>query len=67
LSETLATQIRAIVKEASECAAFRIPFKDFIFGKWIRYSGWQGNFHVGLIRMFRREAVTWRDEVHPSP
>lgn len=67
VSPTLAGQIRDLIASASTCAAYRLPFKDFIFGKWIRYTGWQGNREIGLVRLFRRDRVLWRTEVHSQP
>lgn len=67
LSSTLATQIRQILVAEYVAAAYRLPFKDYIFGKWIQYTGWQGNREIGLIRLFKRDKVRWREEVHTTP
>ncbi len=63
----LAEQIRTIVSAGGPHAAYRLPFKDHIFGRWVRYTGWQGNRETGLIRLFKKSAVTWRAEVHSQP
>ncbi len=67
VSPALAAQLLALVSSDTPYAAFRLPFKDRIFGKWIRYTGWQGNREVGLIRLFERNSVTWMSEVHSQP
>ena len=63
----LALQIQELIASSSVYAAYRVPFKDYIFGKWIRYTGWQGNREIGLIRLFQRNQVTWRAQVHSQP
>lgn len=68
--ERVAAALARQVKEylgRNDFAAYRLPLKDYIFGKWIRYTGWQGNREIGLIRLFRREKVTWRPDVHSEP
>ncbi len=67
VSPALARQIQAWIASPATSAAYRLPFKDYMFGKWIRYTGWQGNREIGLIRLFRRSQVTWRAEVHSQP
>ena len=67
VSSSLAHQIQDIMTHETNYVAFRLPFKNFIFGKWIQYSGWQGSHQVGLIRLFRREKVTWQPVVHSTP
>lgn len=67
VSFALAQQIREIMGSPTSDAAYRLPFKDYIFGRWIRYTGWQGNREVGLIRLFRRSQVTWQTQVHSQP
>lgn len=41
-----------------------LPWKSFIFGKWIQYTGWNYESHI---RLFRKGYVTWSDEVHSLP
>ncbi|MCB0254178.1 MAG: glycosyltransferase family 2 protein [Anaerolineae bacterium] len=67
VSPALAQQIQEVVASPATYAAYRLPFKDYMFGKWIRYTGWQGNREVGLIRLFQRSQVTWQTEVHSQP
>lgn len=67
VAPALASQIQELIVSPTAHAAYRLPFKDYIFGKWIRYTGWQGNREIGLIRLFQRRKVTWRAEVHSQP
>jgi len=41
-------------------AAVRIPRKEIMFGKWLRYGGFSAN----LLRMYRRGTGTWKGKVH---
>ncbi|MCL1925868.1 MAG: glycosyltransferase family 2 protein [Syntrophorhabdaceae bacterium] len=41
-------------------AAARIPRKEIIFGKWLRY----GNFSANLLRLYRKGAGAWHGKVH---
>ncbi len=67
VSSALAGQIRRIINGSEQEVAYRLPFKDFIFGKWIRYTGWQSNREVGLVRLFRRGSAEWQTAVHSQP
>lgn len=67
VSPTLAEQIRQIVNGNGQEVAYRIPFKDFIFGKWIKYTGWQSNREIGLLRLLRRGSAEWPTAVHSQP
>jgi len=42
----------------------RIPRKNIIFGKWIKYTGWWPDYQI---RFFRKSTVTWGDEIHSIP
>lgn len=67
ISPSLAAQIKEIITTEHTAVAYRLPFKDYIFGKWIRYTGWQGNREVGLIRLFKHGKIRWREDVHTTP
>lgn len=67
VSSALAHQIREIITSGSSHAAYRLPSKDYIFGRWVRYSGWQGDWQTGLVRLVKRSQVTWQPEVHSDP
>jgi len=38
-----------------------IPFKTYIFGEWIRHSGWWPDYHP---RFFKRGSVDFSDQIH---
>lgn len=43
---------------------FRIPRKNIIFGKWVKHTGWWPDYQI---RLFRKDAVTWSNEIHSIP
>jgi len=54
--------LKAICSAPEDVHAFRIPFKNFILGKWARYGGIYPDFHN---RLFRREHGCFTErEVH---
>jgi glycosyltransferase involved in cell wall biosynthesis len=65
--EVVSTELRAEIEEAVATAspdvhAFRIPRRNIVFGRWMRYGGIYPDYQV---RLFRRDRGRWRDrEVH---
>lgn len=43
---------------------FRIPRKNIIFGKWVKYSRWWPDYNI---RLFKKNSVSWSDEIHSIP
>lgn len=52
------------ITQINECDYVRLPRKNIIFGKWIRYGGWWPDFQV---RFFKKGAVFWTDKIHGVP
>lgn len=42
----------------------KIPRKNIIFGKWIKYSRWWPDYQV---RLFKKDSVTWPKKIHTQP
>lgn len=63
VSHTLLKKIRKILKE-SKAHYYRIPRKNIIFGKWMKYSRWWPDYNI---RLFRKGYVSWGDEIHSIP
>lgn len=42
----------------------RIPRKNLVFNRWLKYSRWWPDFNV---RFFKKGVVTWKDEIHSVP
>jgi len=60
ITPALAAKLREIA-EKDEFDVVEIPRKNYIFGKWIRYTGWYPDY---LIRFFRRGFVLPAIQVH---
>jgi glycosyltransferase involved in cell wall biosynthesis len=63
IEEKVGLQLRQLA-DKQEITYYRIPRKNFIFGKWIKYSGWWPDYQI---RFFQKGAVTWSDEIHSIP
>lgn len=45
-------------------SAFRIPFRHYVFGRWLRFGGWRGSH----LRLSRAGALTYpTDRAHSTP
>jgi len=47
-----------------EVAAYELPRKNMIFGKWLENTGWWPDYQA---RLFRRASTTWSDSIHEPP
>src|SRR5205823_2207678 len=53
---------QAVATALPEVHAFRIPRRNFVLGRWMRYGG---NYPDYQVRLFRRDRGRWRErEVH---
>jgi glycosyltransferase involved in cell wall biosynthesis len=65
--EVVSSELRAEIEQAvatapPEVQAFRIPRRNFVFGRWMRHGGIYPDYQV---RLFRRDQGLWRErEVH---
>jgi len=50
VSKELADEIKALIKNNVKENGFWIPRKNYIFGKWIQYSGWYPDYQLRLFR-----------------
>lgn len=63
LNKTLKAELLKITKR-SDVDWVRIPRKNIIFDKWIRHSRCWPDY---LIRFFKKNHVTWKNEIHSQP
>jgi len=61
VSPELREEIERVIHSATPYVAFYVPFRQRIFGKWIRYGGWT---MWDAKRLFRRDAGVWVNKVH---
>lgn len=65
IPETLAEMLVNITKEdEKDLSCVEIPRKNIIFSQWIEHTGWWPDYQR---RFFRRDKVTWSDEIHSVP
>ncbi len=63
LNKTLKKELKKITKR-TDIDYVKIPRKNIIFGKWLRYSNTWPDY---LIRFFKKGAVVWKKEIHSQP
>ena len=60
----LAKKVQELSQSTSDNVCYFVPRKNIIFGKWIQKTGWWPDFQP---RFFKKDSVTWLDEVHSVP
>jgi glycosyltransferase involved in cell wall biosynthesis len=64
VSLPLRDELRSRVSDATTAAAFEIPFRHYVFGRWLEYGGWK-DVHL---RFFRAGRVKYpEDRAHSTP
>lgn len=48
---------------SSAYVAYRIPIRDFMFGRWVDHGGWDRQHHI---RLYRRAQARWESLVHET-
>jgi len=65
--EELSPSLSAKLKEEIEnntADYFRLPRKNIVFGKWLKYSRWWPDYNI---RFFKKGSVTWNEMIHSVP
>ena len=61
----LAGEIAEKLAKNSDIVGYRIPYKNYFRGSWIRYGGWYPDYHL---RLFRRDKGCFEErEIHEAP
>ena len=64
-TEAAAAEIRSIIARPDAADAYRVPRRNFFFGRWIRHSGWFPDYRQP--QLFRRGKLRYtEDAVHES-
>jgi glycosyltransferase involved in cell wall biosynthesis len=62
VTQRLREEILAVVRADGPLAGYRVPRKNYVGGRWIRYLGWYPDY---TLRLFKRGQGRFRDrEVH---
>jgi len=60
---SLAAEVKRVVKE-DKYDYFRVPRRNYIFGSWVRHSGWWPDYNI---RLFKKGTVVWSEIIHSVP
>ncbi len=60
---SLKSRIKGIARKP-EADYYRLPRKNYIFGKWMRYSKWWPDYNI---RFFKKGSVSWSEVIHSVP
>lgn len=60
----LLEKVKSLIETKSDVTCYYIPRKNIIFGKWVEKTGWWPDYQP---RLFKKDAVVWKDEVHSPP
>ncbi len=63
LPNGLKKELKKIVKKP-EANYYRLPRKNFIFGKWVKHSRWWPDYNI---RFFQKGFVSWNELIHSVP
>lgn len=66
VSKELREEIRELLKkEEPEHQSYRIPHRNIILGKWLRYGGWYPEYQLRLIKKSKLKG--WEGRLHEHP
>lgn len=63
IPKKLAEKITQLLKEP-KADYYRIPRKNIIFGRWMKYSRWWPDYNI---RLFKKGSVSWNEVIHAVP
>ncbi len=64
VSSDLAKEIKQVIHQTSQFAAFNIPFRSRFLGRAVRFGDWRGEKHI---RLFKRQQAEFDDgELHEN-
>lgn len=64
IPQSLSAKILTLISGEHGKSFFRIPRKNIIFNKWIKYGRWWPDYQV---RLFKKGHVSWFNEIHSIP
>ena len=63
IPSTLSKKIKEVTN-TDNADYYRLPRKNIVFGKWLKYSRWWPDYNI---RLFRKGFVTWNEMIHTVP
>lgn len=64
IPESLAIELKRLMKDESAKDAYYIPRKNIVFQKWIEHTGWWPDFQL---RFFKTGKLNWPEQIHAQP
>lgn len=64
IPKTLSDYLAELSDNESGITYYRIPRKNIVFGKALKYSRWWPDYNI---RFFKKGCVVWDDEIHSIP
>lgn len=64
IGSSLAVKIQNWTSGSHGKSFFRLPRKNIIFNKWIKYARWWPDLQI---RLFKKGSVVWLNEIHSIP
>jgi glycosyltransferase involved in cell wall biosynthesis len=63
VTEEMQLEIQALLKAPVDrlCQAYRLPIRDWMFGKFVNYGSWPHQTHI---RLYQNGCATWAGTVH---
>ena len=62
LPPSLGSRLRSLINQQADY--YRLPRKNIIFNKWIKYSRWWPDYNI---RFFKKGCVSWNERIHAVP
>lgn len=63
VSPILSKKVKEVIED-NKADFFRIPRKNIVFGKWLKYSRWWPDYNI---RLFKKGSVTFTEDIHQPP
>ncbi len=65
VSSKLKEEIQVLLRNNPAFHSYKIPHKNYILGKWLKYGGWYPEYQHRLMK--RSELHRWNGELHEHP
>jgi glycosyltransferase involved in cell wall biosynthesis len=62
--DDLRDELIALAKNRTPYAAFRVRYKNYFMGRWIKHSG---SYPIWVMRFFKPKLIKWARSVNPTP
>lgn len=64
IPKALQKRLEALASGDATADAYFIPRKNIVFKRWYEHAGWWPDYQL---RLFKKNVITWSDEIHSQP